>query len=104
MKTLAIAAIALLTYTCGAIKVVDFQGPVDEVNVLMPVKDSELKAREELKQVNWKKNRERDIKKEADTNAERERQAKEDVLDRKRKMYAYYTNPKNKKAADKKKK
>ena len=104
MKTLAIAAIALLTYTCGAIKVVDFQGPADEVDVLMPVKDSELKAREELKQVNWKKNRERDIKKEADTNAERERQAKEDVLDRKRKMYAYYTNPKNKKAADKKKK
>ena len=73
MKTLAIAAIALLTYTCGAIKVVGFVAPADEVNVLMPVKDSELKAREELKQVNWKKNRERDVKKEVDTNEERER-------------------------------
>ena len=73
MKTLAIAAVALLSYTCGAIKVVDLERPSDDVNILTPVKDYDNVARDAKRQSTWKQNREHAVKKEADQNDDRER-------------------------------
>ena len=60
MKTLAIlAALALLSHTCGAIKVVDMEKPA-------PFKDEDTLAREAKWQINWNKGKNDAVKAESD--------------------------------------